>query len=65
MEAFKKYKKYKDFFIFMKEDKALKEFFGFKFKEDKKSYEFRTRNYKTLRSVEKAINLYLKTKKEQ
>lgn len=61
METFKKYKEYKDFIIFMKNDKTSKEFFGFKLKEDRKNYEFRTKNYKTLESVKKKIDLYLNT----
>ena len=62
MTTFKFHIKYKDFFIFKNNDTLSNQFFGFKFTEDKKSYKFRTKNYKTLKSVKKEIDLYLKNK---
>lgn len=59
METFKLYKIYKNFSIYKKGTTKEKFFFGFKLDSKKKKYEFRTKDYKTLKSVEKSIDNYL------
>lgn len=58
MKTYKIHEKYKGFSIYKKDCIYEKDFFGFKMGSDKK-YEFRTKNYKTLKSVKTSIDKYI------
>ncbi len=60
--SFKHYKDYKGFKIFSRNNGITKDFFAFKLTENKKVYEFRTKDYKTLKSLENSIDKYLDNK---
>jgi len=57
--SFKVYERYKDFLIFKKDGILTNEFFGCKLTQDKKEYEFRTKDFKNVTYVKKSIDRYI------